>query len=118
LNAMWVLAKLNEAYKLSGPTFFDQASGYYVTLVYDLPLTHNSGDGWHLPLFIRYSAYDLHEKVSILGQRDLSLNRTRTTLGINLRKGKNLAYKWNYQWQENALGEKNDLNEFAAQLSF
>ncbi|MCB0391034.1 MAG: hypothetical protein KDD58_07080 [Bdellovibrionales bacterium] len=118
LRAMWVMAKLAEAYKLIGPSFFDQASGYYATLAYDPLFSELSPKGVSLPLFIRYSEYDLHEKVPIFGTKDLSLDRQRITIGLNYRIHDHIVYKFNYQMRKNALSKESDLSEFSVSFKF
>ncbi|MCB9024860.1 MAG: hypothetical protein H6625_00955 [Bdellovibrionaceae bacterium] len=117
LRAMWAIAKMTEAYNLIGPTFFDQASGYYLSLSYDL-LNPENQNSYQLPIYIRYSEYDLHDIVSFIGIKDPTLKRTRTTLGINYHFAENIAYKLNYQWRKNAVEKEDDIFEISAQFSF
>ncbi len=110
LKALWTIATIDEAHNISGPTFFERARGYYITLAYDL--LHGNYSFNKLPVFVHYSQYDLHEIVPINGTTDLSLNKSITTVGINYRIKSNLAYKFNYQFRNNASSNEDDLTEF------
>lgn len=118
LRAMWALAMLTESYKLIGPTFFDQASGYYVSLAYDIHRTVKENQTHRWLAFVRFSNYNLHAKVSLMDIADPELDRTRSTLGFNYRIGQNVAYKMNYQWRRNARTPESDYIEFSAHFAF
>jgi hypothetical protein len=121
LQGVYALGHLDESHTLQG-NHAEEAQGYYLTLALDiLAVTGwSSSSEASLPLFVRHSEYDLNKKLSISGQQNDNLNRTRTTVGINFRPKKGVAFKTNYQLRSSkAQKEKEgDLFELGLSVAF
>lgn len=75
--------------------------GYYVEAAYDL-FAHcdNADENQHLYPFVRYEAYDTHNKVEGITAND-KYNRTEVTAGLSWHVANGAALKADYQWLKN-----------------
>lgn len=75
--------------------------GYYVEAAYDL-FVHcdKAEEGQHLYPFVRYEAYDTHNKVEGISKNE-AYNRTEVTAGLSWHVANGAALKADYQWLTN-----------------
>ncbi|MCB0386424.1 MAG: hypothetical protein KDD43_13610, partial [Bdellovibrionales bacterium] len=96
-----------------------KARGYYVTAAVDLfDFLYSKPKQGSLPLFVRHSQYNLNSAMPDGVAADPSLNRTRTTIGLNYRPEENLVFKADYQLRKNKAADESDVFSMGVSLVF
>ncbi len=99
----------------SGGTLGELVEGWYTTFSYDL-MRFQEGASYQLPVFVRYSEYDLNKEVATGATRDKALSKKVTTIGLNYKPTNQVVLKADFQAVDTDAGYGGD--QFSLGMGF